>query len=180
MIPLGALDARQRRHLEAIIETCRENRGRPLYFRQIMKLADCPVRNLYSIIWNLRLSLDIDALCALRESFAIFDIEEPTLENAIRFVTNQRQGAIALVEDKTEEEQDSNIVIEEEIMLQEKILDRDKRSETRATASVTWIPNEAQSAAIEICRIMTSFDDNQIEQIKRAADALIKLSRGEK
>lgn len=194
MISLGALDAKQRKKFTNLVDVLHQERGKKLYFRQLLKLADCMPRDLYSIIWNLRLSLDIDSLAELREGFQQYEIQEPTLEQAIRFVENARQKAVG---EEKKQILEYEVVSENTVgknsheYIQPPIKDVFAPFEEPLPASFAsvypltkeqdireqWAPNSAQAAAIEICRIMTSFDDKQIEEIKKAADALISLAR---
>lgn len=83
---LTQLKSNQRKHFKAILKTCELYRGEIICQKNLLKTAGANHRSFYGIIWQFRSSLNYEALSVLREALNLVEIEDPTLERAIRSV----------------------------------------------------------------------------------------------
>lgn len=161
MIPLGALNDKQRKQFKILIEVCHDHKGKPLYLREILKIAQITSQGLYSLIYSLRMSLDHNGLCDLREALAIFDIEDPSVDQAIKFVERK----LSEQPEKPKLEKPLNTVIE-----QPKLLEIKSDEPTRKKSL-----NAKQLACFAVAEILSEFQKSEQQEILKASERVIEL-----
>lgn len=95
ILPKG-LESQQRKRYITIVNACRENRGKNVFLQEILRIAQTPANTFYQMVTTLRLTMDYDALCTLRESFGMLDIENEHVEKAIKKIEeiNDKAGVV--------------------------------------------------------------------------------------